>query len=81
MNFYVFFVNSYGYNHKNFIKIYGSIMNQKLILWEFVVKLYFNLEVGSTSEYVSTLLWYIVVWFMDCFDLIMNDYDHCYELV
>ena len=43
MNLYGLFKNSYGYNHKNFIKICGYVMNQKLILWEFVIKLYFNL--------------------------------------
>ena len=42
-NFYVSFMNSYGYNHKRFMKIYDYFMYQKLILWEFNVKLYFNL--------------------------------------
>ena len=43
MNLYDLFMNYYGYNHKRFIKIYSYTMNTKLILWEFVIKLYFNL--------------------------------------
>ena len=43
MNFYCSFMNFYGHNHKYFIKICGYIMNQKLILLEFMVKLQCNL--------------------------------------
>ena len=43
MNIYGSFMDSYGYNYKRFIKNCGYVMNQKLILWEFVIKLYFNL--------------------------------------
>ena len=43
MELYDSFMNCYGYNHKYFINIDGNVMNQKLILWKFIVKLYFNL--------------------------------------
>ena len=32
MNIYDLFMNSFGYNHKRFIKNYGYIMNKKIIL-------------------------------------------------
>ena len=43
MNLFGSFMNSYKYNHKYFIKFCDYVVNKKIILWEFIVKLYFNL--------------------------------------